>query len=188
MPKTEKPKGSKKTPKKRSDKSSDLIRQQKLRRLIADNVGNKGNKKRTIGELMIEAGYSKAYSESPDKLKKTLSWQELMEKDLPDDLLSRKHNELLNATGIGHMVFPVATTDEEITELLATVNCIPQKFQHGDTAIHVWYWARDNRAIKEALDMAYKLKAKYPKEVSPVTQVVVTDDQLERILNRPKDK
>jgi hypothetical protein len=178
MPKTEKPEGKVKTPKRKKNKKSDLLRQRKLASLISENRGRK-----TIGELMKLAGYSDSYAKNPQQMKETLSWQELMEKNLPDDLLSKKHNELLNATGIGHMIFPVKTTDQEITELLATVNCTPQKFQHGDTAIHVWYWARDNKAIKEALDMAYKLKAKYPKELAPVNinTIQLTDEQLTRI-------
>ena len=175
MPKTEKPEGNKKTSK---HKGQNLLRQKLLAKLLLEDTG-----KTPIGRLMAKAGYSKGYTKNPQDLKKTLSWQELMEKNMPDDLLSKKHNELLNATGIGHMIFPVKTTDKEITELLATVNCIPQKFQHGDTAIHVWYWARDNKAIKEALDMAYKLKAKYPREAPPVTinTFRVTHEQLKRL-------
>ena len=47
----------------------------------------------------------------------------------------------------------------------------------------------DNLPAKgKAIDTYYKVKGKYPKEVSPITQVTVTDDQLKRILNRSKDK
>jgi len=59
------------------------------------------------------------------------------------------------------MVFPLAVTDKEITELLKGVNCVPKKFMHGDTANHVWFWSIDNKAKKEALDMAYKIKGHY---------------------------
>ena len=71
------------------------------------------------------------------------------------------------------MVFPLKMTDKMITDLLATVNCTPQKFQHGDTANHVWYWAADNKARKDALDMAYKIKGRYSAEKH---QVRFTDD------------
>lgn len=181
MPKTEKPAAIKKPTKR---KGQNLLRQKRLARLLAEDGG-----KTPIGKLMLQAGFKEGYARSPDKLKKTISWQELMEKNIPDNILAEKHNQLLNSTGIGHMVFPVAMKDSEITELLAGVNCVPQKFQHSNTATHVWYWARDNKAIKEALDMAYKLKSKYPKEVPvAVNTIQITDDQLDRILNRPKSK
>lgn len=55
-------------------------------------------------------------------------------------------------------------TDEEIVQLLADVNCTVRKIVHGETARHVYFWAPDNKARKEALDMGYKLKGHYAPE------------------------
>jgi hypothetical protein len=118
---------------------------------------------------MREAGYSESTSETPSRLTDSKAWQEAMEKFLPDDDLLKAHKELLAATHIEHMVFPVAVTDEEITELLESVNCKPRKFQHGETANHVWFWAKDNMALKNGLDLAYKLKGKYAPEKKDLT-------------------
>lgn len=130
------------------------IKQKKAFSKIVENRGN-------ISKTMLEVGYDETTAKNPKNLTESNGWKELMDSNLSDKDLAEKHKQLLNSTGIGHMVFPVAITDQEITDLLATVNCVPQKFQHGDTANHVWYWARDNKAIKDGLDMAYKLKGKY---------------------------
>ncbi len=55
-------------------------------------------------------------------------------------------------------------TDKEITALLATVNCTVRKIVHGQTGRHVYFWAPDNKARKEAVDLAYKLKGRYAPE------------------------
>ncbi len=52
-------------------------------------------------------------------------------------------------------------TDQEIIDMLAEVNCKVRRIVHGETARHVYFWSVDNKARKEALDMAYKLKGKY---------------------------
>jgi hypothetical protein len=60
-------------------------------------------------------------------------------------------------------------TDEQIIELLESVNCTVRKIAHGDTARHVWFWSPDNKAKKDALDMAYKLRGNYAPEKKDLT-------------------
>lgn len=57
-------------------------------------------------------------------------------------------------------------TDEDITQMLAEVNCKVRTIVHGETARHVYFWAADNKAVKDALDMAYKVKGTYAPEKS----------------------
>jgi hypothetical protein len=47
---------------------------------------------------MVKAGYSPNYAKNPGKLEATKTWQELLEHDLPDDLLSSVAKEGLKAT------------------------------------------------------------------------------------------
>ena len=49
----------------------------------------------SMGEAMREAGYSKAYSLNPNHLKVTNAWQELMQQQIPDELLATVHHGLL---------------------------------------------------------------------------------------------
>lgn len=48
----------------KKEKKRPSMRQAKLIKLILENMGNKGSKK-SMGELMLEAGYSKAQSKNP---------------------------------------------------------------------------------------------------------------------------
>lgn len=59
-------------------------------------------------------------------------------------------------------------TDEQIKKMLAGVSCTVKQIVHGNTARHVYFWASDNKAVKDALDMAYKLKGHYASEKSSV--------------------
>lgn len=55
-------------------------------------------------------------------------------------------------------------TDKEIVAMLAEVNCTVRRIVHGQTARHVYFWTADNKARKDAIDMAYKIRSRYPKE------------------------
>ncbi len=181
MPNNRKTEGKIKTPK---HKGQNLLRQKRLAKILAEDGG-----KTPIGKLMLQAGYNKGYARNPDKLKKTASWQELMEKNLPDDLLAKRHHELLGSMEIGKFVFPNAVSDEEIKQVIESDSGLKLiKVIRNAAWARAYFSTPDNRSRKDALDLAYKLKAKYPKESSPITQIAVTDDQLKRILDRPKDK
>lgn len=124
-----------------------------------------------ISKAMLDAGYSPNTAKTPQKLTESKAWEELMKKFISDEDLAKAHKQLLDATRIEHMVFPLKITDEEIKELLEEVNCKVRKIQHGDTANHCWFWAKDNNALKNGLDLAYKLKGKYAPEKKDLTSL-----------------
>ena len=66
------------------------IRQKMLAKNLSESIG------KPMGRAMLEVGYSKEYSENPQQLTNTKSWQQLLEEYLPDSLLAEKHHELLN--------------------------------------------------------------------------------------------
>jgi len=66
------------------------------KKVFADNCG--------MGKALEETGYSDSYQKSPDKLKKTQSWKELMGKYISDDLVAEKHNALLNKVGLDKQI------------------------------------------------------------------------------------
>lgn len=68
-------------------------------------------------------------------------------------------------------------TDEDIKEMLASVNCTVRRIVHGETARHVYFWSADNKARKEGLDMAYKLKGKYAPEKSVNLNIEVESNE-----------
>lgn len=76
--------------KKEKPKSASKERQKKVVKEIMENNGT------SISAAMRKAGYSKNYSKNPQSLVSTKSWQELMEQYLPDELLTKRHRELLD--------------------------------------------------------------------------------------------
>lgn len=138
---------------------------EKQKKAIKNAVENGGN----ISKAMREAGYSPKTAKNPKKLTESAAWNDLMEKYLPEKELLKIHKSMLNAHRVDHMVFPLKITDEAITDLLNSANCKVRKIMHGDTAIHVWFWAPDNKAKKDALDMAYKLRGSYAPEKKDIT-------------------
>lgn len=135
-----------------------LLRQKRLAILLAEDGG-----KTPIGKLMLRAGYKKSYARSPDKIKKTVTWQDLMEKNLPDNLLTRKHYELLSAVAIDHYTFPNAISNKEIQEIIDNApGCKLITVKRNAQWARAYFSIPDNRSRKDAIDMAYKLKNKYP--------------------------
>jgi len=66
---------------------------EKQKRAFKEIVENGSNKK----DAMIKAGYSKNTAIAPTKMTETKGWEKLMEEHIPDDLLSKVHNEGLEA-------------------------------------------------------------------------------------------
>ena len=184
-----------KTPKKKVEKL--LIKLNSPRQLVvvkalSEIVGkNKGKKKITMGKLMLDAGYSLAYSQSPERLTKNKTFQELLEQYLPDDLLTNNHSSIIDAKSIDHRTFPLAMSDEEMTEVIESVaGCVVQKIQHGDQANHIWYWTPDNTNRLNAIKEAYKIKNKYPAEQLDIKTTIkfedLNDEELDKAINEIK--
>ena len=93
-----------------------------------------------FNDAMIQAGYAVSTSKKPQNLTKSKSWPELIEKYLPDKLLAKRHKELLN---------------------------VPRKIRtyiKGDLQTETE--EMDTQAVGKALDLAYKIKNKFPSEKS----------------------
>ena len=92
-----------------------------------------------VSKAMVAGGYSPKTAHNPKKLTDSNGWKELMESNIPDDLLARKHQELLNkkvmfVSGKGKARKTLATKEIDAT------------------------------AVAKGLDLAYKIKNKYPAE------------------------
>lgn len=127
-----------------------------------DEIGvNGGN----ISKAMKTAGYSESVSKRTDKLTNTKGWEELMKKHLPDSLLAKRHKELLNKREVV-MIQKNPSNGERVYEQLDQP---------------------DTQAVSKGLDMAYKLKKRYPDEEKgdTYTQINIFDaEQLKRIAKR----
>lgn len=170
------------------------------KRAIEKVVENRG---RSISQAMRDAGYPAVTAKNPKNLTESKAWAELMKEYLPDENIAEKHKELLTSTRIDHMVFPLGPvgeddknfsgskpnkknkieqyverttlTDKEIINMLAETGCKVRRIVHGETARHVYFWVADNKARKDAIDMAYKLKGSYAPEKSIVATIQISD-------------
>lgn len=133
-------------------------KQRGVQRLLLENTGM------SVSEAMRRMKYKPGSSKNPQQLTRSKGMRELMDLVFPEDVIATKHRQLLNAHKIEHMVFPLAMTDEMITELLAQANCIVKKFMHSETQTHVWFFTADNQAQDKALDKVYKLRGEYAPE------------------------
>jgi hypothetical protein len=141
------------------------VKQQLVFKALSENIGS--NNIKPLGTVLIEAGYSKTVSETPNLVLKSKGFQELLDDYLPDADLITTHKKLLETKRIDHLVFPVAITDEEITELVESVGGTVRKIAHGETANHVWFWIANDKARHDALKLAYDLKGKLGKRDTP---------------------
>ena len=168
----------------------------KQKKAFDKSVENRGN----ITKAMRDAGYSEATINNPKDLTDSLGWKELLEKHLSENKLTQVHEELLNSSRLDHMVFPLgpkknaekkegedSLSDEDIILDLKSVNCTVRRIVHGETARHVYFWANDNKARKEALDMAYKLRGSYAPEKSlnvSINANIMDDEELVELANK----
>lgn len=137
------------------------IRHNALLKKLSDNLGTG----MTMEQAMIAVGYTPSYAKSGN-IKTTKNWPELVEQEMSDEYLMGHHKQLMNSRRLEHMVFPLRVTDEQMTEMLASVNCTVKRIMHGEQQNHAWYWANDNRAKKDALDMMYKIKNRYDNTIN----------------------
>jgi len=123
-------------------------KQKKAFNEIVENGRNKG-------DAMIRAGYSINTSVAPTKLTNSKGWLELMDKYLPDKLLTKKHKELL-----------------EIPIKIKT-------YIKGDLQTDVEQL--DSQAVSKGLDMAYKLKGYYAPDKNININLTVEDLMLKNL-------
>lgn len=137
-------------------------RKKKALKLLAENGGN-------VSKAMRDAGYSPSYVANPQKFSRSASTQEILDELIPRAMVIEAHVNLLRASKIEYMMFPAGTEEEDIEELLAAANCTVKKIRSTKVMVHVWFFAADNKARKDAIDMAYKLRGEFAPEKYEVT-------------------
>lgn len=134
---------------------------------VAEIIENRGI---PVGEAMVKAGYSQNSAINPKNLTDSDGYKELMKKYLPDDLLAKKHLELLNKQ-----------------EVIAKNNNTTGQIDIIPTG------QMDVTAVAKALDMAYKIKGSYadPKvNMNPGTVNVtfINSPEVQKIIHSFEDQ
>ena len=166
MPRSEKRKGKPKTSTKTKElKSPNQLLAVKAVARSVRNADKKGQKKISLGKILRDAGYSHSKSLSPSRVIGTLSFQTLLDKYLPDETLAEVHGDLLKASVLSHYVFPASESDEEIKEIIESVQgCKVMKIRKQHSWKRAYFWTPDNNSRLKAISEAYKVKNKYPAE------------------------
>jgi hypothetical protein len=74
-------------------KSSNITTTIRQKKVIEDVVANGS----PMAVAMRKAGYSEAYARHPEKIKRTKTFQDLLDEHLPDDLLVTRHHDLVKS-------------------------------------------------------------------------------------------
>lgn len=137
------------------------IKARAVAKLIVENPGM------GLGPAMIAVGYAPLTAKTPSNLTNSKAWNDLLDEYLPRSDVLETHKGLLKASNLDHQTFPLETpalTDAHIIEMFTELNCKVRRIVHGEQARHVYFWAADNRARKDGLEMAYKLRGDYAPE------------------------
>lgn len=117
----------------------------------------------SVGNAARQLGLPEHIAHNPQTLTRSAEWSEMLDKFLSNDALLETHQKLLKASRIDNLIFPRdgEPSDEEIALMLEEVGCTLRKIVHGDLQRRAYFFAPDNRARKDALDLAYKLRGSY---------------------------
>lgn len=134
----------------------------KQKKVIEEMLENGG----IVSTAMEKAEYSAAYSKNPQKLTATDSFQKLLDKVMPDSMLTEKHIQLLNAQKI----------------MSANVYANGKEGKPVNDFIEV----DDNQTQIKAVELGYKIKDKMPttrtdltsggKEIQPLLGGITKDE------------
>lgn len=134
------------------------IRQKIVAKKILENPGS-------ISKAMREAGYGPGYAKNPQSLTSTQTWQDLLEKYLPDEKLTEKHEQLMEASSVDTFTVDRKLKDDAIHAIARKARVkvfLIQRFSGIDTRVYIS--KIDSATQRAALDMAYKLKGVYAAE------------------------
>lgn len=154
------------------EKPENVERRDVMVQATVKNIGMKVvPQKNSQTQMARDAGYSESYAQNPQRIRTTKKFREKFDEMITDEMVLEWHANLGQARKLDHMVFPLAVEDEDIEDFLRSVNCVLRKIVHSTQSKHAYFWAFDNKAKKDAIDMAYKVKGSYaPTRVEDVTK------------------
>lgn len=122
-------------------------------------------------DVLIEAGYPPKYASTKStKIVKSKTFQQLLDKHIPEATLTRKHKELLKAsTVLADYEFSVDLTDAEIKHIIERVpNCKFIRTNRTTTFdkkyVTAYYYKPDNATQLKSLELGYKVRKKLMNE------------------------
>ena len=142
-------------------------KQKRLAKLMSENIREKVEEQKPMGELMVNAGYSLLTSTKPNKITKSETFQALLDRLMPEDRVVKAHNDLIKAGTVQNIELPGEKTDTEIKgelEEMGGYKIITIVRKPGSNIARVYYIQPDSNTRRGAIDMAYKLRGSYAPE------------------------
>jgi hypothetical protein len=181
----------------------------KLRaRMVIPKMIENGGK--SLSQAMIDVGYSRGYAHNPHKWDRTKTAKQCLEEYLPDELIHKRHEELVNAGYLQHYYFPKPApekvrqgkkwmmveknelTNEEIREIIESQDgCRLTYVKRDYGGAFAYFTAPDSKARKDGIDMAYKRKGSYAPEELDVKMrkyQELSDVELSTVIKKAKEK
>lgn len=115
------------------------------------------------GVVLAKAGYDKSIQNTPKQITKNKTFQQLLDRDLPEKVLTKKHKSMLNsAYSISSYDFDAKLTNAEIKEMIERVpNCkFIRVYRGSGSNVTAYYYKPDNMTQFKALELGYKLRKK----------------------------
>lgn len=157
---TSEKKKTRKTPDKRKTDAATVARRRLRARTVMSELVK--SPQLSVGQAIQAAGLPPTLAGQPARITSTPEWNELLDEYLPRTELLDVHKGLLRASRIESIEFPLGhITDEEIRATIAQTGCTVRKIITGEKLYTVYFFAPDNRARKDALEMAYKLRGDF---------------------------
>lgn len=132
----------------------------------------------SVSKAMRETKYNKSVAKNPKILTASKGWKELMDQYMPEDLLAKKHIELLSSVTLEKLSFTPETEDDEIKAVIADMPGYKflylKKIKGSARGSNIqekiaYVRAPDTMTQDKALDKAYKLRGSYSAEKKDIT-------------------
>lgn len=160
------------------------IRQKKLAEEIAKNLkGGLGKTRKTMGQIMLDAGYSKNVSETPSLVIKKKGFADLLQEYFPDDTILKLHKNLASSVIMDQFEFPLSVDDKTIKkEIESMPGFTVRKFIRTNDRGICYFWKPDLLTQDKALDKLYKITGRYTTKVEHTA-----DDDLKDFINKGRE-
>lgn len=122
----------------------------------------------SMKEALRANGYSETVQNSPSKVTKTESWKQMLDRVLPESKLLDVHGKQLQSWKLQSMLFQKQVEDDDIYELMETVQCVVKKIVEIPTGKLAFYIQPDNQSRNKALELGLKLHKRLTDKVEVV--------------------
>lgn len=161
MSTTEKPKGTANTTP-RSNNVTPTIKQVIAFNLLSDAIKNSRATAVNMGDILRQAGYSEEVAQSPKLVTERKGFKQLLDEYIDDDKLAKKHSEMLEASAMVGLTFPLSMSDVEIGEIIKGMPGFRLiTIKRGDKSAKAYVGVPDTTAQISAMKEVNKVKGNY---------------------------